>query len=359
VLTELAQGDPADEALLEGLAYLYRRLGGPDLAARRLLALSERAPANGLWALTAARELLAADHWRDAAAIYERLAKSSEYTVAARTSLCQLLLAQGKDAELLGALARLTGPQAIGAEAYKLLLDVRSELVLQTGKMANLGQLAAAASAVCLSDYQSESYYLGLADLYLATRQTEVGVGYLQAQASTREHAAAAAVGLARLLRKLDRVTEARVWLDQTAGAHPTPAATLERAHCLLGLGQPLDAAVLADSVLRSDQPELMAEAHLISAEGCLKGYRPEEALWHYCQALRYGASATTVTGQIISLCSTQPLSEVAVLNALQQLYAEEFTDPALQVADTLSQRPGFGQLKQWLAQVAGERVTD
>ena len=125
VLTELAQGDPADETLLEGLTYLYRRLGGPELAARRLFALSERQPANGLWALTAARELLAADRWRDAAAIYERLAKSSEYTVTARTGLCQLLLAQGKYADLLGALARLTGPQAIGPESYKLLLDVR------------------------------------------------------------------------------------------------------------------------------------------------------------------------------------------------------------------------------------------
>ena len=355
VLTELAQGDPADEALLEGLAYLYRRLGGPDLAARRLLALSERAPANGLWALTAARELLAADRWRDAAAIYERLAKSSEYTVAARTGLCQLLLAQGKDADLLGALARLTGPQAIGPEAYKLLLDVRAELVLQTGKMANLGQLAAAASAVCLSDYQSESYYLGMADLYLATKQTEAGVGYLQAQATTQDRAAAAAVGLARLLRKLDRATEARVWLDQAAGGHPTPAATLERANCLLAIGQPLDAAVLADTVLQTDEPALMAEAHLISAAGCLKGYRPEESLWHYCQALRYGAPSATVVDPIIRLCSTQPLSEIAVLNAVQQLYAEDFTDPALEAADALSQRPGFGQLKQWLTRVAGD----
>lgn len=348
LLAEMLQLDPDNEAFLDALAHLYRRQGGEALAARRLLTLSDSAPRNGSWALMAARELVAAKRWQDAAAIYERLAKGSEYTVGARVGLCQLLLAEEKYPELLETLARLTGPQAIGPEAYRLLLQVRSALVLQGGKLDDLPAIAQAAVAVCLSDLHSQTYYLALADLYLATKQTAPGVAYLQAQAATRGQPAGATVALARLLRKLNRPQEALVWLNQSAAANATSAAVLERAECLLQAGQPLDAAALAEQVLRDDDLALRPQAHLIAAEGCIKGLRPEEALWHYCAGLRGGGSAAVTVPAIIDLCSRQPLDEVAVTNALQQLYAEGYTQPALEVADALSQKPGYGALKRW-----------
>lgn len=348
LLTELLQLDADNEPLLDALAYLCRREGGAGLAARRLLALSEQSPKNGLSALTAARELVAAGRWQEAAAIYERLARGSDYTVAARVGLCQLLLAEERYAELLEALTRLTGPQAVGAEAYRLLLQVRGELVLQGGKLDDLGTTAQAAAALCLAEPQSQGYYLALADLYLATKQGGAGAAYLQTQAATRDHAAGATVALARLLRKQKRPQEALVWLNQGGAMVQTPAALLERAECLLATGQALDAAALADQILQADDPLTRPQAHLIAAQGCLNGSRPEEALWHYCEALRSGGSVSVILPAIIDVCSRQPLDEVAVTNALQQLYAEGFTQPALEVADALAHEPGYSGLKRW-----------
>lgn len=352
LLTELVQLDPDNEPLLEGLVYLYRRREGPLLAARRLAALAQRQPSNGLCAITAAQEFVAAGQWQDAAALYERLAKGSEYTAVARAGLCQLLLAQEKYAELLAALARLTGPQAIGGEAYKLLLDIRAELTLHGGKMDSLPEIAAAATTVCLSPLASQEYYRAMADLFLTTKQPEAGIGYLQSQATAREHKAAATVGLARLLRKLGRAGEALVWLDALTSAASSEA-TLERAQCMLAQGEPLDAALIAERVLADPTAPGRAEAHLIAAEGCIKGYRPEEALWHYSEALGSGARPAETVASIVALCTHQPLSERAVTNAVQQLYAKGFTNPALEIADALSQQPGYGTLKRW----AMERV--
>ena len=349
LLSEMLQLDPGNAPLLDALADLYRRQGGEALAGRRLLALSEQAPKNGLWALTAARELVAAHRWQDAAGIYERLAKGSEYTVAARVGLCQLLLAEQQYSALLETLTRLTGPQAIGAEAYRLLLQVRGELVLQGGKLNDLATVAQAAVAVCLADPQAADYYLALADLYQATGEAQPGVAYLQGQAARAEHAPAATVALARLLRKQGHPQEALVWLNQAGAAVSSPTGLLERAECLLAANQPLDAAALADQLLRLREPATEARAHLIAAEGCLKGLRPEEALWHYCEALREGAPAAQAVPAIIDLCSRQPLDETAMINALSELYAEGFTQPALEVADALAQKPGYGGLKRWL----------
>jgi tetratricopeptide (TPR) repeat protein len=346
LLTELVQLEPDNEPMLEGLVYLYRRREGPLLAARRLAGLAQRQPKNELFALTAARELVAAGQWQDAAALYERLTKGSRYTAAARAGLSEVLLAQGKHAELLATLARLTGPQAIGNEAYKLLTDIRAQMALQGGKLDNLPEVAAAATAVCLSPVQSQEYYLAMADLYLAAKQPETGIGYLQSQATAREQKAAATVGLARLLRKLGRAGEALVWLDQSPTE--TSEATLERAQCLLAQGQPLDASLTAERVLSDETATGRAEAHMVAAEGCIKGYRPEEALWHYCQALRSGSIPAETVASIVTLCTRQPLDERAVTNAVQQLYAQGFTNPALEIADALSQQPGYGALKRW-----------
>jgi hypothetical protein len=61
-----------------------------------------------------------------------------------------------------------------------------------------------------------------------------------------------------------------------------------------------------------------------------------------------FRASPAPTVQSIITLCTQQPLSETAVTNAVQQLYAQGFTNPALEIADALSQQPGYGALKRW-----------
>lgn len=184
--------------------------------------------------------------------------------MAARVGLCQLLLAEGRYADLLEALTRLTGPQAVGAEAYRLLLKVRGELVVKGSTLPGLSAIASAATAVCLSTYESEEYYLAMADLYLVVNEPELGMGYLQTQATAREHAVEATTGLARLLRKLKRPQEALVWLGGSGATTATPAARLERAYCLLARNLPQDAVVVAEQVLMAGPSGAAAEAHAI-----------------------------------------------------------------------------------------------
>ena len=362
---------PDNAAVLDGLTMLYRRQGGTALAARRLGDLADRQPRQGLLNLAAARELAAAGRRQEAAAIYERLARGSEFTAAARVGLCHVLLAQQRYSELIAALARLTGPQAIGAEPYRLLLAARSDLALQTGADLNLAAVAQAAADVALADPESEAYYLALAEMYLATRQVDAGVTFLQTEATRRAVAVPATVGLTRLLRQLGRPREALVWLNQTEGAAGSPTGLLERAQCLLQVQRVPEAGLAAEQVLQmtagptayggaslagdteGNEPGVRAEAHMVAAEACAQGYRPEEALWHLVQAITNGGPRERLTYRIVGLCINQPLSETAVLNALQQLYAAGFTEAALGIADALVAKPGFGRLKQWAMQRA------
>ena len=348
LLRKLLQAEPDNSVVLDGLTQLYRRQGGDWLAAQKLAEMAEAQPRAGLINLTAARELAATGHAQQAAALYEHLARSSEFMSSGRVGLCDLLLAQQRYAELLTALARLTGPQSIGAEAYRLLLVARGELVVQTGSPMDTAAVARAAAAVCLAGPETEDYYLSLAELYLAVGQVESGLSFLQAEATRKQVASAATVGLAHLLRKTGRSREALVWLDQLGGSAKSPTALIERAQALMQVKQVTDAGVVAEQALRATNPAQRAEAHQIAGEACALGYRPEEALWHFVQALMGGGSRDVLTARIAGLCTNQPLGETAVLNALQQLYARGYTAEALQVADALVNKPGFERLRGW-----------
>ena len=360
VLKGLLRHQPDNGALLDGLTLLFRQQAGAWMAATRLAELADWEPRKGLISLTAARELAAVGRHNEAAAIYERLARGSEFTAAARLGLCHVLLAEQRYAELLAALARLTGPQAIGAEPYRLLLGIRGDLALQTGSKLDLSAAAEAASAVALAIPESEDYYLGLADLYVAMRQPDQGISFLQEGATRPQVAGPATVGLARLLRRLDRAREALVWLNQAGTQATTPAALLERAQSLLQNQQVAQAGLVAEQLLSPDSggmpqlaPAQVAAAHMVAAEACAQGYRPEEALWHLVQAIKNGGPRERLTYRIVGLCSHQPLGETAVINALHELYAAGFTDAALGVADALVVKPGFGRLRAWAMQRA------
>lgn len=386
LLQLLVEAEPDNDVLVEALVWLYRRQGGTALAAEKLAEMAEWEPRKGIVSLTAARELAAAGRAQEAAALYERLARGSDFMSAARTGLCDVLLAAGRYTELLSALARLTGPQAIGDEAYRLLLGIRAELSLQSGARYDALAVAQAATAVSTSQPQSEAYYLGLADLYLSTGQAAAGVDFLQTEASAKA-TAQAGVALARVLRHLQQGREALVWLDQAGPAAQSPMGLLERAQCLLQVKQIAEAGRTAERALHllgtggavpvssatapvmSRQGGLapsrpdpaaaeaylpvppVAQAHLIAAEACAQGYRPEEALWHLVQALMGGGPPHAISGRLVALCSTQELSETAVMNALQQLYAHGERETALAIADSLLARPGFARLRDWMAQ--------
>jgi hypothetical protein len=83
--------------------------------------LAEAQPEAALIALAAARELAATGHSQQAATLYERVASGAEFAIAGRAGLCGVLLTEGRYADLLQTLARLTSPQSVGAEAYRLL----------------------------------------------------------------------------------------------------------------------------------------------------------------------------------------------------------------------------------------------
>ncbi|MEN6645152.1 MAG: tetratricopeptide repeat protein [Armatimonadia bacterium] len=357
LLLELLRATPERQDLLDGLCSVYRREGGQPLVARRLGALTDTNPQQSLWAMTAAREFIAAGNWRDAVTIYERLAKGSEYTVAARTGLCEVLLAEQRYSDLINALARLTGPQALGAEPYRLLLAARADLIVKGESAVNLPAVAAAVTALALSTAESEQYYSALADLYIAAKQPEQGLAFLQGQLNTSTATpgaangrAACTLGLSRLLRKLDRPREALVWLDRLPLPEATPAGLLERAQCLIGCNLANDATLFCEQVLRLNAPATLAEAHRVAAEAAVIGSRPEEALWHFSGALVGGAPPSLVLPRMVSLCTTQPLSESAVISAIKDLYAKGQTVPALELADTLSNRPGYADLRRWAA---------
>ncbi|MEN6301855.1 MAG: hypothetical protein ABFD96_03980, partial [Armatimonadia bacterium] len=161
---------------------------------------------------------------------------------------------------------------------------------------------------------------------------------------------AACTLGLSRLLRKLDRPREALVWLDRLPLAEATPAGLLERAQCLIGCNLANDATLFCEQVLHLNDPATLAEAHRVAAEAAIIGSRPEEALWHFSGALVGGAPPSLVLPRMVSLCTTQPLSESAVISAIKDLYAQGQTFPALELADTLSNRPGYADLRRWAA---------
>lgn len=357
LLLDLLRATPERQDLLDGLCAVYRREGGQALVTRRLSALSDTDPQQGLWAMTAARELVAAGNWRDAVTTYERLSRGSQYTAAARAGLCQTLLCQQRHADLINALARLTGPQTLGAEPYRLLLAARADLIVKGESAIDLPAIAAAVTAVALSSPESEQYYCALADLYIAVKQTEQGMAFLQEQLNVASATPGAAqsranctLGLARLLRKLDRPREALVWLDRLPLAEATPAGLLERAQCLIGRGLASDATLFCEQILRQNDPTTSAEAHRVAAEAAIIGSRPEEALWHFSRALISGAPPSLVIPRVLSLCTTQPLSETAVISAIKDLYAQGQTFPALELADALSNRPGYADLRRWAA---------
>lgn len=348
LLRELLQAEPDKSAVLEGLTLLYRRQGGDALAASKLAELAGAEPHPGLVSLTTARELAAAGEVAGAAALYERLARESDYKAAARVGLCDLLLARQRYPELLAALARVSTPQAIGAEAHRLLLAANSGVAAPADPPADLGAVARAAAAVCLAQPQSEGYYVGLAEMYVGMRQAEQGLGFLQSEATRQEVAPGATVGLARLLRQNNRAREALVWLDHLGASAKSPTALLERAQALLQTQRVVDAGLVAEQALRAASPAQRTEAHQISGEACAVGYRPEEALWHFVQAFMGGGPREALTARIVGLCTNQPLDEAAVINALQQLYARGYTAEALGIAKALADKPGFGRLRGW-----------
>jgi predicted Zn-dependent protease len=354
LLRQLLQSAPDNGVVLDGLRMLYRRQGNELLAARKLAELAEAQPHAPLIALMAARELAATGHAAEAVAFYERVAQTADFAAAGRAGLCDVLLSQGRYADLLAALARLTTPRLIGPEGYRLLRVAQGEDVAwapdPTGS--SVSSRAHAAAALCLASPASEAYYLSLADLYLALGPADEGVTFLTAEANRKEVGPAATVGLAHLLRETNRPQEALVWLDRLGGSAPSPAALLERAQALLAVNRITDAGIVAEQVLRMapvGQALLPAwRAHEIAGEACALGSRPEEALWHFIQALMGGGPREALTRRLAALGASQPLTETAVLNALQQLSARGYTTEALQIADTLAANPAFRRLRDW-----------
>lgn len=349
--------DPENEIALEALANAYRLMGGAQRSAQELLALAQGRPGQKLWLLLAARELAAAGLWKEAAGAYEKLAQDSTYARAGRVGLTQTLLTRGHFAELLAALARLPAPAGGGAEVYRLLLQARAQLSLVgANAYGNLGDIADSAARAYLAEADSEEYYLALADLYALMDLKAQGVVALQEAAASVERLPVAAAGLARLLRITGRTGEALGWLDRAEAAGGTPAQTLERGETLLALGRTAAAAEVVTRTLSEPLPALLkARAHLLAGDALRHSFRPEEALWHYSQALQRGLSARVAVERLSSLATTQPLEERTVLAALSELWAAGYRRPALEVADALAGKPGNEGIARWGLQRAGE----
>lgn len=358
-LRKRLMADPENETILEALANGYRLMGGTDRSARELHVLAQSRPEVKLWLLVAARELAAAGQWKEAAGAYEKLALESTYARAGRVGLTQTLSGRGLYMELLAALARLPAPGGGGAEVYQLLLQARAQFALAGGEAyKDLEAVADSAARAYLAAGGSEEYYLALADLYQAMGLEAQGVVALQEVAAVAERLPAAAAGLVRVLRGMGRTGEAMAWLDRAELAGATAAQQLERAETLMNLGRTTSAAEVVTATLTEGlAPPLKARAHLLSGDALRHNSRPEEALWHYSQALQQGLSARVAVERLTTLGLTQPLAERSIMAALSELWAAGYHRAALEVADTLSGKPGHENLTRWGLQRAGDLI--
>jgi hypothetical protein len=131
----------------------------------------------------------------------------------------------------------------------------------------------------------------------------------------------------------------------------PSPlssAARLEEIHCLLAANRLPEATLKAEALLQDTPLVLRGEVHFLCGEALADSYRPEEAVWHYVQALLAGEPATDIMPRLRALCGRTPFPEPTVLSVLQELWSNGRDDEALDLAEGVVNRPEYAGVRQW-----------